>query len=144
MPPKNVKIVLTVDVTNICALTNPTESEIEKYCHLSDDNNGSGKNVKDFGSQVYGRKKVEWKVKAQDGGKVKLIMISINPNSPVIFEEGYILMPDNNGKITGHIRSEKTLNLVESHYSIFFEVSKQGNNCGSHRIDPKLKANTII
>ncbi|MDH3699375.1 MAG: hypothetical protein OEQ81_11970, partial [Flavobacteriaceae bacterium] len=74
--------------------TAPTQTQLDPYCHMNDDNDGSiqppGGTVNDFTSQVYKGNTVRWRINRHDasaGGSYTVKIISIvNNSSPAFFD----------------------------------------------------------
>lgn len=141
---KPVSINLTVSAYDLFN-ANPqptTQDQLNSYCSLSDDNNGStpdGKNA-DFVSNVYSGQQVTWtgsnSTNPNDNG-YRILITEINNNSS--------FFPTNplNGQ-SGRVNAtcDSNIGSLNDTYSIYFEINPPGNGTPkSYRIDPKLQGN---
>ncbi len=140
---KKVVIMLKVDVDSILKLNNPSETDILKYCTLSDNKNRTDSYPKTFLSNVYSGKRVKWKDSSINSGKVKIDSITLNSGEPILFRKGPTLKRKW-FRLSGRVKKAKELKKLanmESLYTIHFKIKKDGKWYGTYKIDPKLKAN---
>ena len=147
---KKVEITLTVDAATLFGLSNPSQSQVDAECSISDDNSGNsptGKN-EDFTSQVYLNNDVKWKGMTSDQGySVAIDSIvyeseSSNPNDVDFFDVTTINgSGGRSGNATAKVKNDNLLNGKIDEYTINFSVYNQQGTSKSFSIDPKLAAN---
>lgn len=142
---KKVTITLNVNASALYALVNPTQSQIDNCCSLSDDNAGSSPNqkIEDFESTVYINNDVKWQGETVDSGySVAITSIVYEPNvnndvdffdSPTINGTG-----GRTGNVTAKVKNDPNLLNKLDVYTINFSVYASGNNSKPFHIDPKL------
>ena len=140
---KKVVIMLKVDVDSILTLNNPSETDILKYCTLSDNKNRTDSYPKTFLSNVYSGKRVKWKDSSANSGKIRIDSITLNSGEPILFRKGPTLKRKWL-RLSGRVKKAnelKKLDNMESLYTIHFKIKKDGKWYAPYKIDPKLKAN---
>ena len=144
---KKVEIVLTVQASSLYAMSNPSPTDIDLKCSLSDDNSGSSSNgtLMNFLSKVYLNQDVKWKGVTNDQGySVAIDSIVFEPESSDVnfFDTSTIHgTGGRSGNATAKVKNDS--NLIDKHdkYTLNFSVYANGNSSKSFQIAPKLAAN---
>lgn len=144
---KKVVIALTVQANSLYEMNNPSQTDVEIKCSLSDDNSGSASNgtLEDFLSQVYINQDVKWKGLTNDQGySVAIDSIVYEPESSDVnfFDTSTILgTKGRSGSVTAKVKNDSNLVHKLDKYTINFSVYANGDSSKSFQIDPKLAAN---
>lgn len=146
---KKVNITLTVSASALYN-ANPqptTPSQLNPYCSLSDDNNGSSSDgtPENFQSNVYINNDVKWDGNTNDSGySIAIESVSYESvNNDTNFFPTIILggTGGRNGTVTSKVNNNQSLAGKLDVYQITFRVYAQGNNYLTYSIDPKLSGN---
>lgn len=148
---KNVQIVLTVDAEKLYHMKNYNQDDIDTYCTLTDDNDGTTNNgkVQDFLSNVYLSKSVEWVGASSNNDysvAIDRIVYDFDLNDPT---DIYFLEDDEkihgtggkNSKVVATVKDQEDIVSTQNIYKINFSIYYK-NNRKEFLVDPKLKANT--
>ena len=144
---KKVEIVLTVQASSLYTMNNPSPTDIDLKCSLSDDNSGSSSNgtLMDFLSQVYINQDVKWKGLTNDQGysvAIDSIVFESEPNDVNFFDTLTIHgTGGRSGNATAKVKNDSNLIHKRDKYTLNFSIYTDGNSSKSFQIDPKLAAN---
>lgn len=144
---KKVEIVLTVQASSLYTMNNPSATDIDLKCSLSDDNSGSSSNgtLMDFLSQVYINQDVKWEGLTNDQGysvAIDNIVFEPEPNDVNFFDTLTIHgTGGRSGNATAKVKNDSNLIHKRDKYTLNFSVYTDGNSSKSFQIDPKLAAN---
>ncbi|WMI67344.1 hypothetical protein [Mangrovimonas sp. YM274] len=149
---KKVTITLTVQASALYGLDDPTKTEVESKCELTDDNSGTSSNgIEDFTSQVYVDHDVKWEgeVKYPDGvdKDYSIAIYSIDYNSNVnnnvnFFDESIISGGNSrNATVKKKVKDDSSLVNKIDDYTINFRIFKTADDYKAFSVDPKLQAN---
>lgn len=144
---KKVEITLNVQASSLYGMSNPSQSDIDGKCSLSDDNSGSSPNgtLEDFLSNVYINQDVKWKGLAVDLGysvAIDSIVYERQSNDVNFFDTTTIGgTGGRSGNVTAKVKNDSSLVNQIDQYTINFSVYNDGNSSKSFSIDPKLAAN---
>lgn len=144
---KKVEIVLTVQASSLYTMNNPSPTDIDLKCSLSDDNSGSSSNgtLMDFLSQVYTNQDVKWEGLTNDQGysvAIDNIVFEPEPNDVNFFDTLTIHgTGGRSGNATAKVKNDSNLIHKRDKYTLNFSVYTDGNSFKSFQIDPKLAAN---
>ena len=144
---KKVEIVLTVQASSLYAMSNPSPTDIDLKCSLSDDNSGSSSNgtLMNFLSKVYLNQDVKWKGVTNDQGysvAIDNIVFEPEPNDVNFFDTLTIHgTGGRSGNATAKVKNDSNLIHKRDKYTLNFSVYTDGNSFKSFQIDPKLAAN---
>lgn len=144
---KKVVIALTVQASSLYAMNNPSQTDIEINCSLSDDNSGSFSNgtLEDFLSKVYINQDVKWKGLTNDQGySVAINSIVYEPESSDVnfFDNSTLHCTGGRSvNVTSKVKNDSNLVHKLDKYIINFSVYPNGDPSKSFQIDPKLAAN---
>ena len=147
---KPVVITLTVQANSLYGMNQPTQSDIDSKCSITDDNFGSSPNggtIENFLSNVYINQNVKWIGNTNDQGySVSIDSIVYEPlsNDVNFFDNGTIYgSGGRSGNVNANIKNDQNLANQLDVYTINFSVYNSSNNGTpkSFSIDPKLAAN---
>lgn len=144
---KKVEITLNVQASSLYGMSNPSQSDIDGKCSLSDDNSGSSPNgtLEDFLSNVYINQDVKWKGLTVDQGysvAIDSIVYERQSNDVNFFDTTTIGgTGGRSGNVTAKVKNDSSLVNQVDQYTINFSVYDDGNSSKSFSIDPKLAAN---
>ncbi|MNX73020.1 hypothetical protein D3C86_1043970 [compost metagenome] len=144
---KKVEITLNVQASSLYGMSNPSQSDIDGKCSLSDDNSGSSPNgtLEDFLSNVYINQDVKWKGLTVDLGysvAIDSIVYERQSNDVNFFDTTTIGgTGGRSGNVTAKVKNDSSLVNQIDQYTINFSVYDGGNSSKSFSIDPKLAAN---
>lgn len=144
---KKVEITLNVQASSLYGMSNPSQSDIDGKCSLSDDNSGSSPNgtLEDFLSNVYINQDVKWKGLTVDQGysvAIDSIVYERQSNDVNFFDTTTIGgTGGRSGNVTAKVKNDSGLVNQIDQYTINFSVYDDGNSSKSFSIDPKLAAN---
>ena len=144
---KKVEITLNVQASSLYGMSNPSQSDIDGKCSLSDDNSGSSPNgtLEDFLSNVYINQDVKWKGLTVDQGysvAIDSIVYERQSNDVNFFDTTTIGgTGGRSGNVTAKVKNDPSLANQIDNYTINFSVYDDGNSSKSFSIDPKLAAN---
>lgn len=144
---KKVEITLNVQASSLYGMSNPSQSDIDGKCSLSDDNSGSSPNgtLEDFLSNVYINQDVKWKGLTVDQGysvAIDSIVYERQSNDVNFFDTTTIGgTGGRSGNVTAKVKNDPGLVNQIDQYTINFSVYDDGNSSKSFSIDPKLAAN---
>ncbi|MNE12953.1 hypothetical protein D3C80_1057760 [compost metagenome] len=144
---KKVEITLNVQASSLYGMSNPSQSDIDGKCSLSDDNSGSSPNgtLEDFLSNVYINQDVKWKGLTVDQGysvAIDSIVYERQSNDVNFFDTTTIGgTGGRSGNVTAKVKNDSSLANQIDQYTINFSVYDDGNSSKSFSIDPKLAAN---
>ncbi|MNF72090.1 hypothetical protein D3C85_746530 [compost metagenome] len=144
---KKVEITLNVQASSLYGMSNPSQSDIDGKCSLSDDNSGSSPNgtLEDFLSNVYINQDVKWKGLTVDQGysvAIDSIVYERQSNDVNFFDTTTIGgTGGRSGNVTAKVKNDSSLVNQIDQYTINFSVYDDGNSSKSFSIDPKLAAN---
>jgi hypothetical protein len=144
---KKVEITLNVQASSLYGMSNPSQSDIDGKCSLSDDNSGSSPNgtLEDFLSNVYLNQDVKWKGVTSDQGysvAIDSIVYERQSNDVNFFDTTTISgTGGRSGNVTAKVKNDSNLVNQIDKYTINFTVYQDGNSSSPYSIDPKLAAN---
>lgn len=144
---KPVVITLTVQTANLYGLNSPSQSQVDGYCALSDDNSGRSSNgtLEDFKSYVFINNNVKWVGVSRDPGytvAIDSIDYESKSNDVNFFDSSIIYgSGGRSGNASANVKNDPNLANNLEIYNINFSVYDSGNSSKPFSIDPKLAIN---
>lgn len=129
---------------NLFAANSPSQTQIDSYCTLADDNSGRSANgtLESFQSNVFVNNNVRWNGYTADQGYWVAIDSIVYESDTNIFDNGTITgTGGKTGNALAIVNNNPGLNGKIDVYTINFSVYGSGNSQKSFSIDPKLQAN---
>lgn len=145
---KPVVITLTVQANSLYGMYQPTQSEVDSKCSITDDNSGSSPNggtIENFLSNVYINQNVKWLGITNDQGftvSIDSIVYELKSNDVNFFNSGTIYgSGGKSGNANANIKNNPELDKKLDIYTINFSIYNNTGLSKSFHIDPKLAAN---
>ena len=145
---KPVVITLNVQANTLFNMANPSQSDVDNCCSITDNNGGSsnGGGIESYTTPVFINFNVMWNGATNDQGySVAISSIVYEPDSS---DKNFF---DNNtltgsggrsGNVNANVRNDNSLMNQHDDYAIYFKVYNSGNSYKSFSIDPKIQVNS--
>ncbi len=145
---KPVVITLNVQASRLNGIQNPTQSDVDNCCSITDNNGGSSSNgtLGNYTTPVFINFNVMWiGATADQGYSVAITSIVYDPDSTdVDFFDWQTLNGSGgrSGNVNANVRNDNNLRNQHDVYTIYFRVYSSGTDYKTYSIDPKLAINS--